>query len=477
MLPWKATPAALGAWTCLGTWATLTGAEQHPVLDIGSRLEPFVDDFLIDKMDGAASLHLHKPTRREVIFVADKPWEGNICGHFTLFRDGDRYRMYYRGQHYNVEAKQPAAHKVICYAESKDGRHWDRPELGLVAFQGSKQNNILFDCRTGAAGNGALAVFKDPNPDCRPDARYKALALHTKSGRGLYRYVSPDGIDWSVSDTPVITAGAFDSQNLSFWDPARKEYRAYWRYFDQGVRAIRTATSKDFLGWSDPVELRYPGAPREHLYTNAVRPYYRAPHLFIGFPTRLLPQRQSLTDGLFMTSRDGETFHRWGEAIIRPGPDPKRWYNRNNYIWWGLIETEPLVSGAPADLSIYSHEAYYRGSAVRLRRFTYRIDGFVSVRAPAAGGELLTKPLVFEGSELAMNFSTSAAGGIRAEIQSADGTALPGFALADCPEIFGDQIEHVVRWKGESDLAALSGTPVRLRFVMRDADLYAIRFH
>ena len=477
MIPWKATFAVLVAWTCLGTWATLAGAEEPPVLDVGSRLEPFVDDFLIDKMDGGARLHLHKPTRREVIFVADKPWEGNICGHFTLFHDGDHYRMYYRGQHYNVEAKQPAAHKVICYAQSKDGRHWDRPELGLVAFKGSKQNNILFDCRTGAAGNGALAVFKDPNPDCRPDARYKALALHTKGGRGLYRYVSPDGIHWSVSDKPVITEGAFDSQNLSFWDPVRKEYRAYWRYFDQGVRAIRTATSKDFLDWSEPAELRYPGAPREHLYTNAVRPYYRAPHLFIGFPTRILTQRQSLTDGLFMTSRDGETFHRWGEAIVRPGPDPDRWYNRNNYIWWGLMETEPLVSGAPPDLSIYCHEAYYRGDAVRLRRFSYRIDGFVSVRAPAAGGELLTKPLVFEGSELAMNFSTSAAGDVRVEIQAADGSALPGFALADCPEIFGDQIERVVRWKGESDLSALSGTPVRLRFVMRDADLYAIRFH
>ena len=110
-----------------------------------------------------------------------------------------------------------------------------------------------------------------------------------------------------------------------------------------------------------PSELRYPGAPREHLYTNAVRAYYRAPHIFIAFPTRFLPDRGELTEGVFMTSRDGETFHRWGEAIIRPGLTPDRWYNRSNYIWWGLVETEPLQPGAPPELSIYSHEAYYRG--------------------------------------------------------------------------------------------------------------------
>ena len=176
-------------------------------LDIGSRRELLVDHFLIDKTDGGAKLKLHRPVRREVVFVADKPWEGNICAHFTVFRDSDRYRMYYRGQDYDVEKKKPTGHKVICYAESNDGRHWVRPEVGLVNFQGSKRNNILLDCLSGPAGNGAFAVFKDPNPQCPADSRYKALALHTKGGRGLYPYGSPDGVS-----LVAVVRGAGDYQ-------------------------------------------------------------------------------------------------------------------------------------------------------------------------------------------------------------------------------------------------------------------------
>ncbi|MBI5832073.1 MAG: hypothetical protein HZB16_07155 [Armatimonadetes bacterium] len=109
-------------------------------------------------------------------------------------------------------------------------------------------------------------------------------------------------------------------------------------------------------------------------------------------------------------------------------------------------------------------------------RYTLRTDGFVSVNAPAKGGQLLTKPLVFGGRELVINYSTSAAGRVQVELQTSDGDAVPGFALTDCPPIVGDQIEHVVAWKGGSDLSAVAGKALRLRFVMSDADLYSLRF-
>jgi len=87
-----------------------------------------------------------------------------------------------------------------------------------------------------------------------------------------------------------------------------------------------------------------------------------------------------------------------------------------------------------------------------------------------------TRPLVFEGKALVINFATSAAGSIQVEIVEADGSAIPGFALSDCPEIYGDSIEEVVQWKGGTDPSSLQGRPVRLRFVLRDADLYSMRF-
>ena len=118
-----------------------------------------------------------------------------------------------------------------------------------------------------------------------------------------------------------------------------------------------------------------------------------------------------------------------------------------------------------------------------MERMTLRTDGFASLRARYSGGEVLTKPPKFEGSNLVLSFATSAAGSIRLEIQDANGNPLPGFALEAPPLIFGDEIEHTVRWerthaKAASDkpLARIAGKPVRLRFALKDADLYSLRF-
>ena len=100
-----------------------------------------------------------------------------------------------------------------------------RPELGLVEFQGSKKNNIIL---SGQVSN-TFVPFKDTNPSTKPGERYKALAA-LSDPTGLYAFASPDGIHWrKMSDAPVITRGKFDSQNVAFWDGARRRYRAYYR--------------------------------------------------------------------------------------------------------------------------------------------------------------------------------------------------------------------------------------------------------
>ena len=108
-----------------------------------------------------------------------------------------------------------------------------------------------------------------------------------------------------------------------------------------------------------------------------------------------------------------------------------------------------------------------------MRRFTTRLDGFVSAEAPLRGGELVTKPLVFQGSQLAINFSTSAAGGVQIAVLDEKGTPLVGY---DSGEIFGDSVARTVRWAGKPDVSALAGKPIRLKFTLRDADLFSFQF-
>jgi len=439
-------------------------------IDVGSRRELFVDDYLIDKLAGDAQLQLHKPVPQEVVLVTDEPWEGNTCAYYTVFRDGELYRMYYRGSHFDEKTRKKGHPEVVCYAESRDGVHWTKPELGLVEFAGSKENNIVWD----GVGSHDFTPFVDANPDCPADAKYKALG-RGRPGHpaGLYAFRSADGLRWSLMrDGPVITKGAFDSQNLAFWDGVRGRYVEFHRGFREGKRDIMTCNSDDFLEWTEPVWLEYPGAPREHLYTNAILAYDRAPHLFIGFPTRYHPERGSQVEPTFMTSRDGHAFRRWTEALIPVTAPEDRDGNRSNYMAWGLVK----LPGNDRELSVYATEAYYTGPDSRLRRCTYRVDGFVSVRAPAAGGELVTKPLVFDGKELAVNFAATGEGSLRVEIQDAGGDPLLGFTLADSAKLTGDEIEQVVRWKQGADVGPLAGKPVRLRFVLGGADVYSFRF-
>ena len=238
-----------------------------------------------------------------------------------------------------------------------------------------------------------------------------------------------------------------------------------------GVRAIMTCTSKDFVTWSKPVLLKYPGAPDEHLYTNAIRPYSRAPHIRIGFPTRYLPG-SSQVEPIFMSSRDGTTFHRFREPVI-PRTAPKdRDGNRSNYMAYGVV----TLPDNQRHLAVYGTEAYYQGPDSRIRRFTYRVDGFVSIRAGAAGGELVTKPISFSGRHLALNFATQPGGEIRVEVQRADGSPIPGLELDSCKRLKGDEIVHHVQWDSSTKLAELQHELIRLRFSLKHADLFSLRF-
>ncbi len=469
--------------------ACAVAAIAEEPIDIGDRLELFVDDYLIESMAGA-QLRLHEPIDRGPAIVSlEKPSESIYLGYVTVVKDGDIYRMYYRGD-------SSLANGTYCYAESSDGIYWEKPDLGLHEYKGSTQNNIVL---MGQYGSHSFAPFLDANPDATPEQRYKALGLlRTEDQKHwhLVAFASPDGIHWElIQKEPVMTKGAFDSQNVVFWSAAEKKYVCYYRTKsngDTGLRQISRATSDDFLHWSDGVLMEYlhlgETAPFEQMYINQTTPYFRAPHIYIATAARFMQGRRApgadliersgiaegkfsdCSDAVLMTTRGDNRYARtFLEGWIRPGIGLQNWTTRSNYPARGIVPTDEN------EMSVYVIQAYGQPQ-VHVERFALRLDGFISINGPYAGGEMTTRPLRCPGGNLVLNYSTSAAGQVQAEFLDEAGDPILGFSANDCRPMIGNEIEGLVQWRTAGDLSALKGRTVKLRLLLKDADVYSLRF-
>jgi hypothetical protein len=462
---------------------------QEPI-EIGMRRELFIDRFLIDKLDGV-SLQLQAPKSGGVALKFDQPWEGQVSGYVTVLHDGDLYRMYYRGRPLTgFGDNDPRAKEVTCYAESRDGITFTRPKLGLVELGGSKENNIILADVGPETHN--FAPFLDTRPGVPKAERFKAVGGSSQSG--LVAYASEDGIRFrKLQEKPIITGGAFDSQNNVFWSEHEKCYVCFFRTFRNNVRWITRTTSPDFLNWTPSIDMSFGDAPNEHLYTNQTLAYFRAPHIYIGTAARFWPGRRSLTeaqaaeleidgpenyaglkaetsDTVLLTSRGGERYDRtFLESLVRPGLDLRNWTARTNYPARGIVPT------GPAEMSIYV-QRHYGQPTHHLERLAFRTDGLAAAHAGYQAGELTTKPITFDGDQLTLNLSSSAAGGVFVELQDASGKPIPGFTLDDCIELNTDDLDRVVTWKNGSDVGTLAGKPIRIRFRIKDADLFSFQF-
>ena len=228
-----------------------------------------------------------------------------------------------------------------------------------------------------------------------------------------------------------------------------------------------------------------------------VEPYFRDNSLFVGFPSRYVertawtpvydrlpdPEKRrwrmthghrryglTLTDCVFIFSRDGQRFHRTDEAFLRPGPEcPGNWVYGDCYPARTLMLT-PSPFGGDDELSLHTFDRHWTGLASRLNRWRLRQDGFVSRRATYAGQRVVTKPLVFAGGELLVNFSTSARGRMFVTIRDEAGKSIRSV------ELFGDKVDRPVDFAEGGKVADFAGRPVTLEFEMSDADLYSFRF-
>lgn len=466
----------------------------------------------------AESIHLkmHRPVRKNVILECGEPWEGETCGYGQIMHDGEKYRLYYRACGSN---KGPAnlgngRHAAFCVAYSTDGKHFEKPDLGIYEYDGSRHNNIIF-MNEDKSWIDNFAIFIDTNPNCPPNAKYKALSGYLIKGKPenscLKVYQSADGLHFEEVSKILEGKGAFDSMNIAFWDESIQKYRLYMRDYhslnteyqieyeeETHVRDVRVTYSDDFVSWSEPMLIDFGDDKTEiQIYTNGMMKYARA-DMFLGFPTRYinrtpdkvnykyLPDLHGLreylrekegrsataiTDAFVMMSKDGVHFQRTREAFLTPGPENgENWVYGDCYIVHGLVQTQSDFYGESDELSIYTGKGY-RARPVSFERYTLRLDGLFSWRADYEDGTVITKPIAIEGDRLSVNFSTSALGYLRIELLDENENVLDGY---DSGRLFGDSTSRPVEF--EKPLNALLGQQIKMKITMRDADFYSFCF-
>jgi len=416
---------------------------------------------------------------------------------------------------------------AICYATSVDGIRWERVKAGLIAYKGIRENNIVFGHKANGIilGQDAGMVFLDPTAPS--DQRFRLVCRFGPEGRGLRIYSSGDGIHWKLTHPSVLTArpeekrSHLDSQNVIFWDDARQKYVAYVRYNRPErrgrARSISRAESDQLGGFPvvqdmpvvfqpDDQDLKEGGLPAVDFYTSAAVKYPWAENAYFMFPTTYYhysPQLPEFTkecpanagplDSQFAASRDGIKWERYDRQPFVP-------LGMKGEFDWGCVR---VLWGLVPDTTGREMYLYYRGGEwlhgwdrnennkriltehglgatqdiTCISRVISRRDGFTSVRGAYTGGEFTTPPIVFSGSKLLINVDTSATGLARVGILDEKGSPLEGFAAEHCDLIHtANEINRGVSWRGNSDVGKVAGKPVRIKFVVRNADLYAFQF-
>jgi hypothetical protein len=503
------------------------------MFNLGSAKQLFIDDWFLESARGT-ELVVNPPFAHDIVMESEKPWESFRVFFSSVVDLGSTLRMYYTDLCFH-ENGRVTTH--LCLAESSDGLHWEKPALGLYEFQGSRKNNIIGPYLHGAPHydpNGPLAPYLmigtlsgmfDPD-GLKPPSEIADPTKHARLKDDIFGitcdkpflFTSQDGVRWTVAPRPGTDLACDNWSNQIFYDHRLKKFVAYLRGFP-GRRTVhryetddptktpwvlpRPDSVPDGYGcvymtdelpialdvdkedhWQgdvqNPAIIPYAEAQDVYLATPSLHRYYPGPGNIpddIGARHRFKFFNDGLDDVHLYVSRDGKSWHRpsrrpyiglglWGDyngGSLFTGLGLVR---RNNELWHYYTAYKPTHGGViPTDKNV-----------ARICRARQRVDGFVSVDTGPEGGEFTTPPLTFTGNHLELNIDCSALGEARVEIQDAAARPIPGFTLDNCDPIDRNHLAETVTWKNNPAVSTLQGRPLRLRFQMLQAKLYAFQF-
>jgi hypothetical protein len=454
----------------------------------------FLDPAILGQTEQAA-LHVNPPHSSQAIIRPDQPWEALMISFYTtVIEEQGKLRLWYICRDRD---NQPN----VAYAESTDGVAWTKPNLGIVDYRGSRNNNLV--------GIASLdgAVFKDPH--AKPGEEYIYVA-HVANA-GVFRFISPDGLHWRRDARPLLPFRA-DTQNVVLWEEPRQCFAVYLRAWDVGqvwTERLRKVVRLEASSLSVPAGIVPSGRgsnpdnardlPRladelptvlaadkgdpakTDVYTLPAQLYPLDPRWYVGFPSLLLRDKH-ISDGRL-------------EVQFVGGSDGVHWqrYDRAPYLPPGLENSESAsMTFIGPGLIVRGDEIWQFGTGFRNRhgavekrkeradgtiyRHTQRVDGFVSLDFAAAGGRTQTVPLEIAGLRLVLNLDTGALGELRVGLVDGSGQTVPGFGVEVCDPIQSNSCNAAVTWAGHGDLSKLKGRSLRLEFRASRARLFSFRF-
>ena len=148
---------------------------EKPPIEIGTNRQLLFDPLFLADSKGV-ELKMNAPYQdAEPVLTLDRPWEvGRFGRYHTVMLEGDMFRMWYEVQ----TRADGRARKLLCYAESTDGVHWQKPVLGIISFNGSRENNIVGPPSPNASQQGATVFRDDHGP---AEERYKLWTKYMAS--------------------------------------------------------------------------------------------------------------------------------------------------------------------------------------------------------------------------------------------------------------------------------------------------------
>ena len=457
-----------------------TEQARHLVLD--SRI---IDETVDAKLTvGEVSKHPQNP-----LFAEDKPWEprfDNVYANVIYDEDDEIYKCWYNPfiidervtcvppekrnpESLNYSDVKPDHREMgLCYAVSTDGIGWDKPDIGLVEFDGDKRNNLLVREIHGAG------VFKDYR-ETDPARRYKMFHCGNPQMEVVF---SADGLHWD-DPIPIAEIEAHGTHANAFWAPSLGKYVGITRQHADGLRLVTRGESSDFVNWTkDKTVLLGPNS-RLQAHDMIVFPTHG---IYIGlfgmmtYPEDPKDSAAGVKQHVELAwSPDTFTWHRIQEGVPLIGNTPggAARYGEMPYDWGTIFASAPIFLGDEIRIYYGACDWYFfdwRKGYLALA--TLRPDGWAGYEPVSAGTEALitTEALDFDGETVGITADVRDDGEIRVAILDEAGEQQAvsepvGTTVTDSP----------VKWAESRDLDRLRGKKIRLRFQLRDAKLYAFR--